>query len=214
MKNVLLTFVDWVYKTKCYICSATYENKKLCSSCYDKIELFTARANRILCGKNVFCACEYSDIVQKIIRGLKYHNQRALAYYQARIMFDYWQKLNKTENFVIVPVPLSKERLKHRKYNHMELVAEEFSRLTGYDVDTQLIVRIKDTKPQYKLTRKQRLENLQNAFDVHIENYSGKPLLIIDDICTTGATFESMICELKKHGIERIICFATSTPIS
>ena len=99
-----------------------------------------------------------------------------------------------------------------RKYNHMELVCEEFSKLSGYEYNFDLIKRIKDTKPQYKLNREQRLENLSSAFKVNKDFYKNKTVLIIDDICTTGSTFEEMIKELNNSGITDIVCFATSTP--
>ena len=95
----------------------------------------------------------------------------------------------------------------------MELVCEEFSKLSGFGYNFELIKRIKDTKPQYKLSRNQRLENLSNAFEIDKNKYSGKTLLILDDICTTGSTFEEMIKGLNNIGIVDIICFATSTPI-
>ena len=63
------------------------------------------------------------------------------------------------------------------------------------------------------LNRKQRLENLSKAFVVEKEFYKGKTLLIIDDICTTGSTFEEMIKTLQENGINNIVCFATSTPV-
>ena len=60
-----------------------------------------------------------------------------------------------------------------------------------------LIKRIKDTKPQYKLTRKERLVNLAEAYEVYKSKDLGMPVLILDDICTTGTTFEEMIKCLK-----------------
>ena len=75
-----------------------------------------------------------------------------------------------------------------------------------------LVKRIKDTKPQYKLNRAERLKNLANAFEVNRKFYNNKTLLIIDDICTTGSTFEEIIKSLNKQEIYDIICFATSSP--
>ena len=94
----------------------------------------------------------------------------------------------------------------------MELVCEEFSRLTGFECNFNLIKRIKDTKPQYRLSRIERLKNLEKAFEVNKNAYLGKTVLIIDDICTTGSTFEEMIKTLQEAGIVNIVCFATSTP--
>ena len=94
----------------------------------------------------------------------------------------------------------------------MNLVGKEFCRITSNTLNTELITRIKDTKPQYKLKREERIKNLSNAFKVDKSKYNGKTLLIIDDICTTGSTFEEMIKELQKNGINDIICLAATTP--
>ena len=148
-----------------------------------------------------------------MIRGLKYHGQRDLAYYQAKYMWEYWQRLNIEGDFQIVPVPIYFKRKKKRKYNHMELVAEEFAKFSGYTVNTNCIERIKDTKPQYNLNKTQRLMNLNKAFSAKPEEIiPGKKLLIIDDICTTGSTFEEMIREFNSGKIYDITCFATVTP--
>ena len=97
----------------------------------------------------------------------------------------------------------------------MELVAKEFCNLTGFIPNFDLIKRIKHTKPQYKLSRNERMKNLENAFQVDKKNLLSLPILLIDDICTSGATFESMIAELKKNEIENNIkCFATTSPYS
>jgi predicted amidophosphoribosyltransferase len=55
--------------------------------------------------------------------------------------------------------------------------------------------------------------NLDKAFEVNAEKYiKGKKVLLIDDICTTGSTFEEMIKTLNASGINDITCFATTTP--
>ena len=64
-----------------------------------------------------------------------------------------------------------------------------------------------------KLSKKQREENLSNAFWVDKSKYKNKKILILDDICTTGSTFEEMIREFKRNNIHDIICFATTTPL-
>jgi predicted amidophosphoribosyltransferase len=56
------------------------------------------------------------------------------------------------------------------------------------------------------------MKNLENAFKVDKTNYSGAPLLLIDDICTSGATFLSMINELRKNDINNITCLSASSP--
>lgn len=213
MKNLFLSLLDWIYKKKCYFCGHSEESIKMCSKCFDELEYFEPKANREVLGIKIYCAGLYEKNLQKLIRGLKYHNQKDLAYFQAKFMYDYWQQLDcSSDSYQIVPIPLYKTREKNRKYNHMTLVAEEFCKLTGYKVNLELVKRIKDTKPQYRLNRTQRMENLANAFKIDKNALQNGKILLLDDICTTGTTFENIILELKKLGIDDIVCFATTTP--
>ena len=212
MLQRLTGLLDWIYKKKCYFCKSSKEAVKMCSNCYEQLDFLPLKINRIVEGKKVYCAGIYSKNLQKLIRGLKYHNQKDLAYYLAKFMAEYFSKITDRKDFEVVPVPIFPKREKKRKYNHMNLTGEEFCRITSSTLNTELIKRIKDTKPQYKLKRNERMKNLENAFEVDKTKYHGKTLLLIDDICTTGSTFEAMIKELKRNGIDDIICFAATTP--
>jgi len=185
----------------------------MCSKCYSKLTPSEPAANRQILGINVYTAGVYEKNLQKMIRGIKYHRQKDLAFYQAKFMWEYFSRLeNKYDCYQVIPVPLHKNRKKKRGYNQMELVTEEFCKLSGYIPNYNLITRIKETRPQYKLSRKERLKNLDNAFDVDTKQLLNLPVLLIDDICTTGSTFESIIEELNKNGINDITCFATASP--
>lgn len=185
----------------------------MCSDCYDEMEHMPFEINREISDTKIYCTGIYEKNLQKLIRGLKYHNQKDLAYFQAKFMYEYWKNIpDKKDFYQVVPVPLYKKREKERKYNHMNLVGEEFCKLTGYDINMELIQRIKDTKPQYKLNRQQRMENLSNAFKINKENLLKGDILLLDDICTTGSTFESIIMDFKKLDINNIVCLATTTP--
>ncbi len=185
----------------------------MCSKCFQELDYLPLKVNRIVENKKVYCAGVYSKNLQKLIRGLKYHKQKDLAYYLAKFMWGYFTKLTDDRNFQIVPVPIYSKRLKQRKYNHMDLVAKYLSEMSGMECNLELIKRIKDTKPQYNLKRPERIKNLTEAFEVY-ENklIKNKKILIIDDICTTGATFEEMIKTLRTKNIENIVCFAATTP--
>ncbi len=215
MKNLFESLLDLIYRKRCYFCGSSKYSVKMCHKCFDKLEFSSFLPNRIIDGVNIFCAGTYNKELQKLIRGVKYHKQKELAYYQAKFMYEYFTKIEqfKNKDFELIPVPLHQNRIKKRKYNHMELVCEEFSKLSGFSCNFGLIKRIKDTKPQYKLNRKERMINLHEAFEVDKEFLTGKDVLLMDDICTTGATFEEMINTLKSAGVKSISCFATATPI-
>lgn len=212
MLKRLTDLLDWIYKKKCYFCKSSKEAVKMCSKCYEEMDFLPVKPSRTVKGKKVYCAGIYSKNLQKLIRGLKYHNQRDLAFYLAQFMSEYFEKISDKKDFEVIPVPIYPKREKKRKYNHMNLVGEEFCRITANTLNVDLIKRIKDTKPQYKLKRQERVQNLTNAFKVDKSKYNGKTLLLIDDICTTGSTFEEMINELEKNGINDIICLAATTP--
>ena len=213
MRKFIDELLDWIYKKKCYVCGSSKESVKICSKCFDKLYFNDFKALKIIDGVDIYSAGTYTNELQKMIRGVKYHRQKELAFYLAKFLADYWQKIGKTDEFQVVPVPLHKNRMKKRGYNHMELIADEFSKITGYKKNLLLITRVKDTVAQYKLTYNKRIQNLDKAFCVNKDNLSEAPILIIDDITTTGATFESMIKELRNSGVgNKITCLSISNP--
>ena len=211
MINFFLQLLDLIYKKRCYFCGSTKFNSKMCPRCAEKIDFLPFRVLKYIEKIPVYSAMIYENEIKRLIHGLKYHNQKELAIFQARFMYDYWKNLDvSNQAFVIVPVPLFKKREKKRHYNHMSLVAKEFSKLSGYKIQEDLIFRIKDTKPQYNLSMKARAKNMQNAFVVEKKNYSNEKLLIIDDILTTGSTISEMIKTLNSSEINDITVFVTS----
>jgi len=205
MINGIKQLLDWIYQKKCYFCGKN-SSEIICAICFEKIEINHPQAFRIIQGTKIYSASFYEKEFQKLIRGLKYHRQKDLAKPFAKILYLFWQKLEcQDENIEIVPVPLFYKREKQRGYNQMLLVANEFSRLTGYNVNNRIAKRVKDTKPQYKLSRIERIENMKDAFSIDISKYSGKRLLIIDDLCTTGATIGELAKVLKEKGISDFI---------
>lgn len=219
MKFILHYFnklLDLIYKKKCYFCKKSKYSVRMCPECYSELLFNDYKAARQISGINIFIAGCYEKYIQKMIRGIKYHKQKELAYYQAKFMWEYFSELIKKQNldkdYQVVPVPLHRKRMNKRGYNQMTLVGEEFCKLSGFSLNSKLITRIKDTQPQYQLSRQERMKNLENAFKVNVNYLENKPILLIDDICTTGSTFESIIEELNKFGINNIVCFATSSP--
>ena len=204
MINFLKQLLDFIYKQQCYICKKTKENTLLCSECYK--HLLQEEANHSLEvgikeGVPYYHAGFYAKNMQKLIRGIKYHNQRAFAQYLAKFVNEYWKKFEASKQYyTIIPVPMYEAKQKKRHYNHMDLIAQEFAKLTNYTIETNLIKRIKDTKPQYGLNKLERKENLKDAFAVNDIKINHPKLLIFDDILTTGSTVNEMIKTLKGNG--------------
>ena len=213
MINLIKQLLDWIYNRVCYFCHKSSPSGLMCDKCYENVELNFPEPIKILGDIRVYSSNLYADNIKKLIRGLKYHKQKELAFYMAQFMYTFWQKLEiSREEFEIIPMPLFTKRQKERGYNHVELIAEEFAKLTGYSVNVELVKRIKATKPQYKLRLNDRVENLKNAFVVDSTKYNGKKLLLMDDICTTGTTFNELIETLKKHNITDLCAIVGAHP--
>ena len=80
----------------------------MCDRCFEKLEFCDFKANRIIDGIDIFCAGIYTKELQKMIRGLKYHRQKDLAYFQAKFMYEYFTQIDilRDKDFVIVLFPL------------------------------------------------------------------------------------------------------------
>ena len=100
MKKFFLSLLDLIYKKKCYFCGESKYSLKMCPRCYSKLEYSDFNVNRIIDGVHVYCAGMYNKELQKMIRGLKYHKQKDLAYYQAKFMYDYLLNIEDLKIFV------------------------------------------------------------------------------------------------------------------
>lgn len=110
----------------------------------------------------------------------------------------------------VVPVPMHFSRLRERGFNQAEALASLLSRHLGIEY-MPVLVRIRDTVPQAALNRKERLQNLQGAFQVQTGiKLEGKSLWLVDDVTTTGATLGECAGELLGKGAVNVyaICLA------
>ncbi|MDD3150973.1 MAG: hypothetical protein PHV68_09075 [Candidatus Gastranaerophilales bacterium] len=185
----------------------------MCKSCFEKLDYNFSMPIKIIHDVPVYAVGIYENNLKKLIRGLKYHKKKDLAVNLAKFIYLFLDKNNiDIKNHIIVPVPLHKNRQKQRKYNHMDLVANELSKLCSCKINTTLIKRIKDTKPLYKLNRIDRMKELKDAFEIDKLNYNNEPILIIDDITTSGATLEEIIKNLQTQNIKFLKVIVSATP--
>jgi ComF family protein len=112
---------------------------------------------------------------------------------------------------VLVPVPLSARKLKERGYNQSELLARALADRTDSSCAPNLLVRMRDTTSQTRLTPEQRLHNVADAFRVDpvvLARHADALVVIVDDVVTTGATLNACAAALAAAGA-RAIGFVT-----
>jgi ComF family protein len=116
------------------------------------------------------------------------------------LLADYLEK-NPLPGDALVGVPLHPRRLRERGYNQSDLVAEELGKHIGLPVIEDCLVRVKQAQPQVKAVDvEERRRNVADAFVCRDESVSGKRIILIDDVCTSGATLESCAAALKSKG--------------
>jgi competence protein ComFC len=141
--------------------------------------------------------------LKEIIHVFKYQDLFSLKDYLAGELLELINKEGLVFDTISF-VPLSKKRLIRRGYNQSQIIASELSRLTKADL-YQDLVKIKETKTQVGLTRKERIKNLEGAFALKNERkLAGKRVVLIDDVITTGATLDQCASVLKKAGAREV----------
>ncbi|WP_442589122.1 ComF family protein [Pedobacter sp. AW31-3R] len=144
--------------------------------------------------------------VQQLIHQLKYNDQTSLGIALGS-MLGY--KLLTSPAYCtvdfIIPIPLHPSRQRSRGYNQSEYFARGISMAMGIPVSNTQLIRQKETSSQTKKTRYQRFENMQYVFKVvHPESLKDKHVLLVDDVITTGSTFESAGQLLLNCGISKL----------
>ena len=151
--------------------------------------------------------------MRRAIHELKYRNLKSIAVCLATLMADY--KLdNPIQGEVLVPVPLHRRRLRERGYNQSGLLAEKLGKLTALPVLAGHLYRLKDSLPQARTTNvEERRKNVAKAFGCQKEEVQGKAVILIDDVCTSGATVESCAAALKSAGAVSVWGFTLAREI-
>lgn len=112
-----------------------------------------------------------------------------------------------TPDSVVVPVPLHWTRLIKRRYNQAAVLAQEVAKLTCMTCWPDALIRTRSTPPQGHKNAKDRHENVAGAFDInpaYRSRLKDKPIILIDDVFTTGATLEECAKVLKSGGARTV----------
>lgn len=148
----------------------------------------------------------FSGTTQKLIHDFKYFDK-----HDGRRLFGRWLVSAGASLIddcdVMIPVPLNRWRLLHRRFNQSAVLAMEVSRLTGLRAAPMSLERVRPTAHQVGLSMAERQANVARAFAVPARRRSdvmGKRVLLIDDVVTTGATVNSAARSLKDAGAKAV----------
>ena len=109
---------------------------------------------------------------------------------------------------IIMPVPISKKRLKKRGYNQSALIAKNLAKMLNVDYKENVLVKIKDNKPQSELQQNDRIYNVKGVYKIkELKQIYKKKVLLVDDIFTTGSTANECTKILKENNVNGVGIF-------
>jgi ComF family protein len=146
----------------------------------------------------------FDEVIRKAIHELKYRNLKAISPCLAELLADYLRS-SPLPGEALVCVPLHPRRLRERGYNHSSLLVRELGRSIDWPVIDDCLIRVKQTQPQVRAVDvEERRRNVADAFMCRDEQVKGKQIILIDDVCTSGATLESCAAALKNKGAKSV----------
>lgn len=155
----------------------------------------------------------YRGLVQDLIGKYKYKYvyDTTQTLVELVISLPDWSGLP-NKDWLIVPVPLHRARLRERGFNQSVLLGRELSKYLDCFFSDQLLTRSKKTTPQMQLTRKERLTNLTGAFKYTGPQglLKGVDVLLVDDVWTTGSTLRECAKVLKRSGAKTVWGFVVA----
>lgn len=154
----------------------------------------------------------YQGAVRTLLHGLKFQGRRANAAPLSWLL-SLADEAELAElvspDVLVIPVPVSADRLAERGFNQVELLFGDWRRQQGLEWDAGTLLRRRPTTPQWELDRTQRRENIKGAFFVNAPaTVQDRHILLVDDIVTTGRTLEECAGVLRQAGAESVRALA------
>jgi ComF family protein len=193
-------------KSNCPLCQRPAES----TICYDCERKFQASqlSNSLHFWRQdlpLFVWGHYEGQLKRAIAVFKYENHPELGEFFGYSLGENRLKCNLMKKFpqlTVIPVPLHVEKQKERGFNQAELIAKAFCHITRYPLQNQGLIRIRNTDALFNLNPQERQANVQQAFRLGrglAQQPMKQPILLVDDIYTTGTTARECVKVLNAH---------------
>ncbi len=187
---------------RCAIPQTASDAPRLCGRCLERAPAFDASV----------AAAIYEAPFDVLVRGLKYGARLAYAPLLAQMLEQRMRAhpAELVEVDVLIPVPLSRDRMAARGFNQSVEIARPLARRIKARLDSASVLRTRDTPPQAALPFDARRKNIRGAFaviDSRRSRLEGLRVGVVDDVMTTGFTLDEIAATLKRAGVARVVNF-------
>ena len=192
--------IPYFKKEVCPHCGGETNNAGFCEPCLKGFAFDSA------------CAVFSYEAVRQAIHLFKYDGDKTIGKGLGGWMAEYLLKYHEAllvKTDVMVSVPLHPKKEKYRGFNQVHILGEVISEKTGLVFEKNGLERKRETIAQSELNPEERKQNLKDAFHA-TDDYTGKRVLLIDDIFTTGTTCNECTRELYRAGAKEVMVFALS----
>jgi ComF family protein len=175
---------------KCCMCGNICASYSICAKCKKRSNL-----------QNVWIRTPYEEFAKKLVRQLKFERAYSAADTIAASLVDDFASLV-SQRAHIVPVPTASSRVRQRGYDQAVLIAKAFAKKTGLPY-SPILTRVGQHR-QTGNDRARRVSQLEEVFVIKKHHPKNDPIILIDDVLTTGATIESAARALHKSGYKHV----------
>lgn len=201
------TILNLLFPPKCPVCRKVQDRAGICSACERELPVTEGKDTLRTGPGGLRCAAPvwYEGAVREALLRLKFQGVSAVAEPLGELMARCAAGEFGGEFDTVTWVPVSKKRLRRRGYDQARLLAESACR--RWEVKpVRLLTKPVDNPPQSDIRdAAARRANVLGVYEAH-EAARGKRILLVDDICTTGATLTECIRVLKEAGAEDVVC--------
>ncbi len=188
-----LKTIQMIKSPSCPFCGRLTKNGQFCSKCRPKTQL-----------TGIIIVSHLNPVLRAIIHGFKYDFVREAGEILSLILTKGLVGRLPHGAPILVPVPLYKRREAWRGFNQAEILARGVSFEFNLPLIETNLLRVKNTKPQIKLSREERFQNIKDAFLWRGKEIRGEVVLLVDDICTTSATLNECAKTLRRAGARQV----------
>lgn len=200
--------LDYIFPKFCLGCKI--EGYLVCLTCLENYERCIEPISTSFFNYNHIALANYneSDLLGNIIYSLKYNFLEEMYFPIQYLFMSAFEKLNIYDYDYIIPIPLHKKRFAERGFNQAKTISKALSSVINLPI-LDALSRIKHTKQQARLNRKDRLTNVLDAFELNrkllSEQIKDKSVIVVDDVFTTGSTMKECVSVLLSAGAKNVL---------